>query len=93
VARRLLDSAPPGGHYAQARIAEQTGGGYTLRVGTAEFGKGTATVHRQLTARVLDVGVADIELLQSAPDPAVRRCPDTEPRLWPTRSAMPPAIG
>jgi putative selenate reductase molybdopterin-binding subunit len=68
IAASMLDSAPPGGHYAQARIAEQAGRGYTLCVGTAEFGKGTATAHRQLTAQVLDVGVADIELLQSDTD-------------------------
>jgi putative selenate reductase molybdopterin-binding subunit len=68
IAASMLDSAPPGGHYAQARIAERAGGGYTLRVGTTEFGNGTATVHRQLAAQVLDVDVEDIELLQSDTD-------------------------
>ena len=64
----MLDSAPPGGHRAQSRIAERAGGGYTLRVGTTEFGNGTATVHLQLAAQVLGVDVADIELLQSDTD-------------------------
>jgi CO/xanthine dehydrogenase Mo-binding subunit/aerobic-type carbon monoxide dehydrogenase small subunit (CoxS/CutS family) len=68
IAASMLDSSPPGGHYAQARIAERPDGGYTLRVGTAEFGNGTATVHRQLAAQVLGVEVADIELLQSDTD-------------------------
>jgi putative selenate reductase molybdopterin-binding subunit len=64
----MLDSAPPGGHRAQARIAERPGGGYTLSVGTAEFGNGTATVHRQLAAQALGADIADIELLQSDTD-------------------------
>jgi CO/xanthine dehydrogenase Mo-binding subunit/aerobic-type carbon monoxide dehydrogenase small subunit (CoxS/CutS family) len=68
IAAAMLDSAPPGGHYAHARIAQRAGGGYTLRVGTAEFGNGTATVHRQLAAQALGVDVADIELLQSDTD-------------------------
>ena len=68
IAASMLDSAPPDGHFASARIAERAGGGYTLRVGTAEFGNGTATVHCQLAAQVLGVTVADIELLQSDTD-------------------------
>jgi CO/xanthine dehydrogenase Mo-binding subunit len=64
----MLDSAPPGGHRAQARIAQRPGGGFTLSVGTAEFGNGTATVHRQIAAQVLGADVADIELLQSDTD-------------------------
>ncbi len=68
IAASMLDSAPPGGHRAQSRIAERAGGGYTLRVGTTEFGNGTATVHRQLAAQVLGVDVADIGLLQSDTD-------------------------
>jgi CO/xanthine dehydrogenase Mo-binding subunit/aerobic-type carbon monoxide dehydrogenase small subunit (CoxS/CutS family) len=68
IAASMLDSAPPDGHRAQSRIAERPGGGYTLRVGTPEFGNGTATVHRQLAAQVLGVDVTDIELLQSDTD-------------------------
>jgi CO/xanthine dehydrogenase Mo-binding subunit len=68
IAASMLDSAPPGGHYAQARIEQRAGGGYVLRVGTAEFGNGTATVHRQLAAQALGVDVAEIELLQSDTD-------------------------
>jgi CO/xanthine dehydrogenase Mo-binding subunit len=68
IAAAMLDSSPPGGHYAHARIEQRAGGGYTLRVGTTEFGNGTATVHRQLAAEALGVAVADIELLQSDTD-------------------------
>jgi CO/xanthine dehydrogenase Mo-binding subunit len=68
IAASMLDSSPPGGHYAQSRIEERAGGGYTLRVGTSEFGNGTATVHRQLAAQALGADVADIELRQSDTD-------------------------
>ncbi len=68
MAASMHDSGPPGGHFSQARIAQRAGGGYTLRVGTAEFGNGAATTHRQLAAQVLGVGAADIELRQSDTD-------------------------
>jgi putative selenate reductase molybdopterin-binding subunit len=68
IAVAMLDSVPPGGHHAQARIAQRPGGGYTLFVGTAEFGNGTSTVHRQLAAQALGTSVAQIELRQSDTD-------------------------
>ncbi|HMH93003.1 MAG TPA: xanthine dehydrogenase family protein molybdopterin-binding subunit [Streptosporangiaceae bacterium] len=68
IAVTMLDSAPPGGHYAHAKIAQRAGGGYTLSVGTAEFGNGTATVHRQLAARALGAQPGEIELRQSDTD-------------------------
>jgi putative selenate reductase molybdopterin-binding subunit len=68
IAMSMLDTAPPRGHYAHSRIAQRAGGGYTLSVGTAEFGNGTSTVHRQLAAQALGVDVAEIELLQSDTD-------------------------
>ncbi len=52
VAVGMLDTTPPGGHRAHARIARTTDG-YTLHVGTAEFGNGTTTVHAQLAAAAL----------------------------------------
>jgi putative selenate reductase molybdopterin-binding subunit len=64
----MLDTAPPGGHYAHARIAERPDGGYTLWVGTPEFGNGTSTVHRQLAAQALGAEVDQIELRQSDTD-------------------------
>jgi len=63
IAVSMLDTVPPGGHHAHARIAERAGGGYSLSVGTAEFGNGTATVHRQLAAQALGARAEQIELL------------------------------
>ena len=51
--RRMLDTVPPGGHSRTSRISQRAGGGYPLAVGTAEFGNGTTTVHRQLAAQAL----------------------------------------
>ena len=64
----MLDTAPPYGHVAHARIAERPDGDYTLSVGTAEFGNGTATVHRQFAAAVLGVAPEQIALTQSDTD-------------------------
>src|SRR5262249_34593464 len=55
-------------HFSHARIAQRPQGGYTLRVGTAEFGNGTATVHRQIAAQALGVDVSEIELEASDTD-------------------------
>ena len=57
VAAAMLDSTPPFGHHASARIAETAPGSgrYRLWVGTAEFGNGTATVLTQLCAQALGV--------------------------------------
>jgi putative selenate reductase molybdopterin-binding subunit len=68
IAVSMLDSIPPGGHHAHARITQRAGGGYTLSVGTAEFGNGTATVHRQLAAGALGAEPDEIELRQSDTD-------------------------
>ncbi len=62
VAVSMLDSVPPGGHIARVRISRRDDGGYLLEVGTAEFGNGTATVHRQLAAEALGVPAEAIEL-------------------------------
>jgi len=59
---------PPGGHHAHARISERADGGYRLLVGTAEFGNGTTTVHRQLAAGALGCAVDAIEIVQSDTD-------------------------
>jgi CO/xanthine dehydrogenase Mo-binding subunit len=49
----MLDTIPPGGHRADARISLLADGRYQLAVGTVEFGQGTTTAHRQLAASVL----------------------------------------
>jgi CO/xanthine dehydrogenase Mo-binding subunit len=68
VAVTMLDTVPPNGHVAHARIAQLPAGGYRLVVGTGEFGNGTTTVHRQLAARALGCAVDDIEVVQSDTD-------------------------
>jgi CO/xanthine dehydrogenase Mo-binding subunit len=64
----MLDSVPPGGHISRVRITRAGDGRYVLQVGTAEFGNGTATVHRQLAAEALGTPVDAIELRASDTD-------------------------
>ena len=64
----LLDTIPPGGHPGRAMVAERPGGGYAAYVGTAEFGNGTTTVHRQLVADVLGCDPADVLVFSSDTD-------------------------
>ncbi len=68
IAVSMLDTVPPGGHRAHVRIAQRDGGGYRLAVGTAEFGNGTTTVHRQLAAGALGCSVDDIEIVSADTD-------------------------
>lgn len=62
---RLRTTAPPDGHIADARITLRDDGYFDLVVGTAEFGNGTSTVHRQIAASELMVTVDRIHLRQS----------------------------
>jgi putative selenate reductase molybdopterin-binding subunit len=70
IAATMLDSTPPFGHHACARIAETVAGSgrFRLYVGTAEFGNGTTTVLAQLTADALGVSPEAVELVQSDTD-------------------------
>ena len=68
VAIAMLDTTPPGGHQAHARISQLAGGRYRLAVGTAEFGNGTATVHTQLAATALHTTPDRIELVAADTD-------------------------
>jgi hypothetical protein len=65
IALTMIDTVPPGGHLADARISLRDDGGFDLTVGTAEFGNGTSTVHRQIAATALATTVDQIRLLQS----------------------------
>lgn len=65
IALTMIDSAPPAGHIADAMIALAEDGGFDLTVGTAEFGNGTSTVHRQIAATTLATTVDRIRLRQS----------------------------
>jgi putative selenate reductase molybdopterin-binding subunit len=65
IALTMIDTVPPDGHFADARIALRDDGGFDLTVGTAEFGNGTSTVHRQIAATALATSVDRIHLKQS----------------------------
>jgi putative selenate reductase molybdopterin-binding subunit len=65
IALTMIDTVPPDGHIADARISLRQDGGFELVVGTAEFGNGTSTVHRQIAATALKTTVDQIHLLQS----------------------------
>jgi putative selenate reductase molybdopterin-binding subunit len=57
IAISMLDCAPPTEHRSEARIDLLSDGRYHLAIGSAEFGNGTITVHRQIAATVLGCGV------------------------------------
>lgn len=64
----MIDTIPPRGHFADASVTAEADGSFTVRVGTAEFGNGTATVHTQIAASVLGVTVNRIRLIPSDTD-------------------------
>ena len=68
MAMSMLDTAPPFGHRGEARLHLAADGCYDLHVGTAEFGNGTSTVHRQVAAAVLGTAPERIRLHQSDTD-------------------------
>jgi putative selenate reductase molybdopterin-binding subunit len=65
IALTMIDTVPPDGHIADCAIALRDDGCFDLVVGTAEFGNGTSTVHRQIAATALATTVDNIRLLQS----------------------------
>ncbi|MES1149202.1 MAG: molybdopterin cofactor-binding domain-containing protein, partial [Bradyrhizobium guangdongense] len=65
IALTMIDTVPPAGHIADATIALCDDGSFELTVGTAEFGNGTSTVHRQIAASALATTVDNIRLRQS----------------------------
>jgi putative selenate reductase molybdopterin-binding subunit len=65
IALTMIDTVPPGGHVADVRISLREDGDFELVVGTAEFGNGTSTVHRQIAASALATHVERIHLKQS----------------------------
>lgn len=68
MAAGMIDTIPPRGHRSEARIALLADGSFELRVGTAEFGNGTTTVHAQIAASTLGATVEQIRILQSDTD-------------------------
>ena len=65
IALTMIDTVPPAGHFADCAISLREDGGFDLTVGTAEFGNGTSTVHRQIAATALATTVDRIRLKQS----------------------------
>ncbi|UGY06392.1 molybdopterin-dependent oxidoreductase [Bradyrhizobium quebecense] len=65
IALTMIDTVPPAGHIADCRIRLCDDGHFELTVGTAEFGNGTSTVHRQIAATALATSVDRIRLRQS----------------------------
>jgi putative selenate reductase molybdopterin-binding subunit len=65
IALTMIDTVPPDGHIADCTIALRDDGGFELTVGTAEFGNGTTTVHRQIAATALATTVDRIRIRQS----------------------------
>ena len=65
IALGMIDTIPPRGHLSQAQVSLEPDGTITLRVGTAEFGNGTSTVHVQFAAAILSLPPDRISLSQS----------------------------
>ncbi|MFG1919685.1 molybdopterin-dependent oxidoreductase [Micromonospora sp. NPDC048898] len=65
MAMSMIATAPPGGHYADARVTLLSDGRYEVRVGTAEFGNGSTTVHQQLAAETLGTTPDRVGIRQS----------------------------
>ncbi|MET8682802.1 molybdopterin-dependent oxidoreductase [Streptomyces sp. NPDC004732] len=67
-AMAMIATGPPGGHYADATVSLLSDGTYDIAVGTAEFGNGTTTVHKQITAGALNTTMDRIAIRQSDTD-------------------------
>ncbi|MEV7414667.1 molybdopterin-dependent oxidoreductase [Streptomyces sp. NPDC089919] len=67
-AMSMIATGPPGGHYADATVSLLSDGTYDIAVGTAEFGNGTTTVHKQITAGALATTADRIAIRQSDTD-------------------------
>jgi putative selenate reductase molybdopterin-binding subunit len=70
MASAMIATIPPRGHYSHASITLGAGNRYLVRVGTAEFGSGTTTVHTQIAATALNTSPDLIEIRQSDTDAA-----------------------
>ncbi|MDO9413495.1 MAG: molybdopterin-dependent oxidoreductase [Pseudolabrys sp.] len=64
----MIATVPPGGHYSDTYIWLESDGSYAMTIGTAEFGNGTTTVHRQVAASVLGALPSQITFKQSDTD-------------------------
>ncbi|WP_072807415.1 molybdopterin-dependent oxidoreductase [Rhodococcoides yunnanense] len=64
----MIATIPPRGHFSEASIALLPDADYEIRVGTAEFGNGTTTVHTQIAATELATSPQRIRVRQSDTD-------------------------
>ncbi|WP_345152902.1 molybdopterin-dependent oxidoreductase [Arthrobacter ginkgonis] len=64
----MIDSVPPNGHFGDATVSLLPDGTYVVKVGTAEFGNGTTTVHAQIAATALGTTAGRVRILQSDTD-------------------------
>jgi CO/xanthine dehydrogenase Mo-binding subunit/aerobic-type carbon monoxide dehydrogenase small subunit (CoxS/CutS family) len=71
MAAAMIATMAPRGHIAHTTATLRPDGTFLLRVGTAEFGNGTSTVHRQIASTVLDASPDRLELWAADTD-AVR---------------------
>ena len=67
----MLSTMAPGGHISHTTATLRPDGTYLLATGTAEFGNGTTTVHRQIAATVLAASFDRLHLRHADTD-AVR---------------------
>ncbi|MEV6774267.1 molybdopterin cofactor-binding domain-containing protein [Nocardia sp. NPDC051030] len=68
MAPAMIATIPPRGHSSTAHLELLADGGYELRVGTAEFGNGTTTVHAQLVATVLGTDPSRVHIRHADTD-------------------------
>ncbi|MGQ4596985.1 molybdopterin cofactor-binding domain-containing protein [Nocardia sp. R6R-6] len=68
MAAAMIATIPPRGHRSTATASLLPDGRYEIRVGTAEFGNGTTTVHAQLAAAVLDADLSRIVIRHADTD-------------------------
>ncbi|WP_243076062.1 molybdopterin cofactor-binding domain-containing protein [Microbacterium sp. SS28] len=64
----MLSTMAPGGHISHTTATLRPDGIYLLAAGTAEFGNGTTTVHRQIAATVLAASFDRLRLRSSDTD-------------------------
>jgi len=68
MAMAMIDTIPPRGHHAEARASLAVDGSVTIRVGTAEFGNGTSTVHRQIAGSALGIAPERVRIVGADTD-------------------------
>ncbi|MAP64710.1 MAG: aldehyde oxidase [Microbacterium sp.] len=68
MAASMISTMAPRGHIAHATVTVTPAGTYLLGVGTAEFGNGTSTVHRQIAADVFAAPAEKVQLWQADTD-------------------------